>query len=433
MPSKKLFCLDTNVVLHDPQAIYQFEEHDVVLPFYVIEELDQFKKEGSDRGRNSREVCRSIRDLVENSNTGLQEGISLGAGRGNLFIPIVNFEAGFYPDPSSHGAMDRAIIRHVIDTQTQNPDREVILVSMDLNMQIRAWSLGLRSETYESKRAKSKISSSVREIESSKDEIAKFFHEGSIETSEECIENESVMLKDPAHISHTALGRYSKGSIQQLKSPREGVMGIKPRNREQAFALDLLVDESIQFVSLVGISGSGKTLLAVAAGLAGVESGKYSRMLVSRPIIPMGRDLGYTPGSIEEKLAPWMQPIFDNLDVLFNNRREAYQSLIDSGKIQIEPLTYIRGRSLPGQYILTDESQNLSVLEAKTIITRLGEGSKLVMTGDPDQIDNPHVDSTSNGLAILADKFRDQAIAGCVVLTRGERSAISELATILLR
>ena len=214
-------------------------------------------------------------------------------------------------------------------------------------------------------------------------------------------------------------------------------MAVRPRNKEQSFALDLLLDESIRLVTLVGKAGTGKTLLALAAGLKRtVEDGAYSRILVSRPVMPLGRDIGFLPGDVDEKLNPWMQPIFDNLEFLFStgSRRgpRAYAELLESGQIQMEPLTYIRGRSLPQQFIIVDEAQNLTPHEVKTIITRSGDGTKIVLTGDPGQIDNPYVDSASNGLTICADKFRGEKLAGHIVLAKGERSELAELAANLL-
>jgi len=222
-----------------------------------------------------------------------------------------------------------------------------------------------------------------------------------------------------------------------LRTPREGLLGIRPRNKEQSHALDLLLDENIRLVTLVGKAGTGKTLLALAAGLKRtIEDGMYTRILVSRPVMPLGRDIGFLPGDVDEKLNPWMQPIFDNLEFLFASGTKkgprAYAELLESGQLQVEPLTYIRGRSLPQQYIIVDEAQNLTPHEVKTIITRSGDGTKIVLTGDPGQIDNPYVDSHSNGLAVAADRFRGERVAGHIVLTRGERSELAEVAANLL-
>lgn len=252
--------------------------------------------------------------------------------------------------------------------------------------------------------------------------------------------NAGVLLRDSASKSHTALGRYDGKHIVALRTPREGVLGLKPRNKEQSFALDLLLDDSIRLVTLIGKAGTGKTLLALAAGLKRTtEDRAYTRLLVSRPIMPLGRDLGFLPGSVDEKLNPWMQPIFDNLEFLLakgdprgGRESRAFLELLDNGTIEVEPLTYIRGRSLPNQYLIVDEAQNLTPHEVKTIVTRAGEGTKIVLTGDPYQIDNPYVDHASNGLSIVGDRFKRERIAGHVVLTKGERSELAELAANLL-
>jgi PhoH-like ATPase len=251
------------------------------------------------------------------------------------------------------------------------------------------------------------------------------------------------MLRDAASAGHTALGRFdgAKGQVVSLRVSREGVLGIRPRNREQSFALDVLLDDSIRLVTLIGKAGTGKTLLAIAAGLKRTtEEQTYSRLLVSRPIMPLGRDIGFLPGDVDEKLNPWMQPIFDNLEFLFSsggaksNGRgsRGFLELLESGTIQVEPLTYIRGRSLPHQYLIVDEAQNLTPHEVKTIITRCGEGTKIVLTGDPHQIDNPYVDHASNGLSVVAERFKREKHRGHVVLSKGERSELAELAANLL-
>jgi PhoH-like ATPase len=245
------------------------------------------------------------------------------------------------------------------------------------------------------------------------------------------------MLRQDGNPQRTALGRYdaANGHVRKLLSPREGVMGIRPRNKEQSFALDLLLDNSVRLVTLVGMAGTGKTLLALAAGLSlSVMDGSYSRLLVSRPVIPLGRDLGYLPGDVQEKMGPWMKPIFDNLEFLLlggGGRRRGVpdvESLLSGGQIEIEPLTYIRGRSLPQQYVIVDEAQNLTPHEVKTVITRCAEGTKIVLTGDPYQIDNPYVDSSTNGLSVVAERLRGEPLVGHVVLRKGERSELANLA-----
>jgi PhoH-like ATPase len=316
---------------------------------------------------------------------------------------------------------------------------------MDTNLRIRADALGVASENYENQRVRDdEIEHSVIELEVPGQEVDAFFQHGYLSgpTLVELLPNAAVLLRDAGAPSHTALGRFdtARNQIVALRVARDGVMGVRPRNKEQAFALDLLLDDSIRLVTLLGKAGTGKTLLALAAGLKRVtEDNAYSRLLVSRPIMPLGRDLGFLPGDVDEKLNPWMQPIFDNLEFLFSNggtkhghEARGFVELLENGTIQVEPLTYIRGRSLPHQFLIVDEAQNLTPHEVKTIITRCGEGTKIVLTGDPHQIDNPYVDHASNGLSVVAERFKRERVAGHVALAKGERSELAELAANLL-
>ncbi len=272
--------------------------------------------------------------------------------------------------------------------------------------------------------------------------IDRFHGQGWLDAPQGISPNEFITIIDNSNSSHSAVCRYDNASgkiVPVRKAPKEGVWSIFPRNMEQSFALDVLMDDSIKLVTLVGKAGTGKTLLAIAAGLQKVaEENIYNRLLVSRPVFPMGKDLGFLPGDIEEKLTPWMQPIFDNVELLISGhesekrRSKGYKELMAMGLLDIEPLTYIRGRSIPNQYLIVDEAQNLTPHEIKTIVTRVGEGTKIVLTGDPYQIDNPYVDSSSNGLTFLVEKFKGEKIAAHVTLTKGERSELAELAANLL-
>ncbi len=434
---KKNYVLDTNILLHDPRAMHRFEDNDVIIPIFVIEEVDQFKREGSERGRNAREVARLL-DQLRDQGGSLSKGVALKGG-GSLRVAV----PAKFPQLQSaidKTAMDAAILQTAFDVREQGGGRPTIFVTMDTNLRIRADALGMPSETYENMRVEAEhLDTGKIEIDVDKSQIDEFFQKGELGVKQELGANMSVMLKDGTNPSHTALGRFdaTKGKIVALRVPREGVIGVRPRNKEQSFALDLLLDESIRLVTLVGKAGTGKTLLALAAGLRRtVEEGTYSRMLVSRPVMPLGRDLGFLPGDVDDKLNPWMQPIFDNLEFLFSTGSRkgprAYAELLESGQIQVEPLTYIRGRSLPQQYMIVDEAQNLTPHEVKTIITRSGDGTKIVFTGDPDQIDNPYVDAASNGLTIAADKFRGNKLAGHIVLAKGERSELAEVASNLM-
>jgi PhoH-like ATPase len=457
---KKNYVLDTNILLHDPYAIFRFDDNNVIIPIYVIEEVDQFKREGSERGRNARHVVRLLDDLRETGGS-LSKGVTIKSG-GTLTIAIPSKRPEL-PSAIDKAAMDNAILQTAFDVREADGGRPTVFVTMDTNLRIRADALGMVAETYENQRVEpQRVETGVTEVEVSADEIDAFFQDGPLPAPPHLVppekgesrERESrnketatvylsanlcVLLRDRANASHTALGRYdaAKKEIVALRTPREGVVGVRPRNKEQSHALDLLLDENIRLVTLVGKAGTGKTLLALAAGLKRtVEDGMYTRMLVSRPVMPLGRDIGFLPGDVDEKLNPWMQPIFDNLEFLFSSGTRkgprAYAELLDSGQLRVEPLTYIRGRSLPQQYIIVDEAQNLTPHEVKTIITRSGDGTKIVLTGDPGQIDNPYVDSASNGLAVAADRFRGEKVAAHIVLTRGERSELAEIAANLL-
>ncbi|MEJ2201168.1 MAG: PhoH family protein [Desulfuromonadaceae bacterium] len=438
---KKTFVLDTNVLLHDPQAIFRFEENDLVIPITVIEEIDRFKKDMNEKGRNARQISRLL-DGFRAQNK-LIDGVKLEKG-GLLQVKLYT-EAAMksLPPELQVDRGDNRILAVAVELQ-KHCDCPVVFVTKDTNLRIKADAVGLTASDYESDKVSiDELYSGALEISLPKDEVDRFYGQGYLALEGDYFPNQCVTLVDAANPSHTGIGRYS-AALQRvnplIRPPKEGLWGIHPRNREQQFALNLLLDNNIQLVTLVGKAGTGKTLLAIAAGLHLVaDQGDFSRLLVSRPVFPMGRDLGFLPGDIEEKLAPWMQPIFDNVELLLGTVEErggkhkrGYKELVDMGILEIEPLTYIRGRSIPKQYMIVDEAQNLTPHEVKTIITRAGEGTKIVLTGDPYQIDNPYVDSSSNGLTYTVEKFKGQEIAGHVTLTKGERSSLAELAANLL-
>jgi PhoH-like ATPase len=459
---KKNYVLDTNVLLHDPHAIFRFEDNDVIVPIYCIEEVDQFKREGSERGRNARQIARVLDELREQGGS-LAGGVTLASG--GMLRVAVPAKRPELPSAIDKATMDQAILQTAFDVRENDGGRPTIFVTMDSNLRIRADALGMVTQNYENQRVEvEQLDTGVKEIEVEAQAIDAFFHDGRLAAASlpqggasfpstggggtglgasnggpvgppGLTPNLCILLRDKTNPSHTALGRYdaAKREVIALRVPREGVMGVRPRNKEQSYAIDLLLDENVRLVTLVGKAGTGKTLLALAAGLKRtMDDGVYTRMLVSRPVMPLGRDIGFLPGDVDEKLNPWMQPIFDNLEFLFSNTARkgprAYAELLDSGQIQVEPLTYIRGRSLPQQFMIVDEAQNLTPHEVKTIITRSGDGTKIVLTGDPGQIDNPYVDSASNGLTICADRFRGEKLAGHIVLAKGERSELAELA-----
>ncbi len=438
-PAKKHFVLDTNVLLHDPDALFSFEDNTVVIPIYVIEEIDNFKKDLSELGRNAREVSRHLDNLREKGS--LATGVTLDNG-GLLRVAISGRQI---PNMlrMEHN-MDSKILAVALNEHEQYPDVEVIFITKDTNLRVRADAVGLISQNFDTERTQvSELPSGHNDIELAASEVDAFYEDGGISLPKgDYAPNEFFVLRDRNNDSHTALGRLDhdgERAVPLRAFSREGVWGIRPRNKEQAFALDLLLDDSVQLITLVGKAGTGKTLLAIAAGLQKVtDDKKYQRMLVSRPIFPLGKDIGYLPGDIEEKLNPWMQPIFDNIEFLMNLSKadkkngRSYRELVDLDILQIEPLTYIRGRSIPNQYMIVDEAQNLTPHEVKTIITRAGDNTKIVLTGDPYQIDHPYVDSTNNGLVSIVNKFRGERLAGHITLSKGERSPLAELASNIL-
>ncbi len=431
----KTYVLDTNVLLHNPNAIYAFAENDVVIPLPVIEEIDNCKKTQDEIGRHARIVSRELDTLREAGR--LSEGVRLKHG-GCLWIELNHQEISGFPGGLDSGKYDNRILS-VAKGLSQERDGPVILVTKDLNLRIKADVIGLRAEDFRSDRIDvTELYTGTEEMYADAERMDLFFKAGKLPWAgdEPPFPNAFVVLKNPGEPSQSALSRYVDGELRSLSHPNATCWGLRARNKEQKFAMELLLDDAVRVVSLVGSAGTGKTLLALAAGLEQVlEQGAYSRLLITRPVIPMGNDLGYLPGSKEEKLRPWMQPIFDNLEFLFRNCSEAFGLLEDltrRGLLEMEALTYIRGRSIPGQFILCDEAQNLSPNMIKTLVTRVGQGSKIVFTGDPEQIDHPYLDASSNGLSYLVQRLKGEATTGHVTLIKGERSEVAEMGARLL-
>ncbi|PAX59766.1 PhoH family protein [Brunnivagina elsteri] len=438
---KRTFVLDTNVLLHDPSAILRFKDNDVVLPITVIEELDRFKKQPEMTGRNARQVSRTLDSFRQQGH--LIEGVSINNG-GILKVALCSRETlNSLPIELEHGNGDNAILAVALEMK-RVCQCQVVLVSKDTNLRIKADAVGLEAEDYETDKVDiDELYTGTKELIVSSDEINQLSKDGVLVLNGEFFPNQTIILVDELNPSHTALGIVNYGRIVPLeKIPTGSVSRIKPRNQEQIFAMNLLLNDSIPLVTLVGKAGTGKTLLAVAAGLHKIADERiYTRLLISRPVIPMGKDIGFLPGDIKEKLTPWMQPLYDNFDLIFGTQdgsakpahwRRGHEELIERGMLQIEPLTYIRGRTIPKQFLIVDEAQNLTPHEVKTILTRAGEGTKVVLTGDPDQIDNPYVDAASNGLTYVVEQFKNEPLAGHITLSKGERSRLAERATMLL-
>jgi len=437
----KTFVLDTNVLLHDPHALYRFEKHLIVIPITVIEEIDKFKKDMNETGRNARQVSRLLDSLRTQGS--ISKGVTLESG-GVLRVEVYEDLALKALPPGLHGEYgDNRILAVAMDLKLKADSGPVILVSKDTNLRIKADALGLIAEDYESDKVEiEELYTGTADIKVTAEQVDRFHGQGWLEGIGSLLPNQFVTLYDENNQNHTGIGRFNaqNNRITPLrKGGKDGIWSITSRNREQSFAIDILLDDSIKLVTLVGKAGTGKTLLAIAAGLHKVaEENVYNRLLVSRPVFPMGKDIGFLPGDIEEKLAPWMQPIFDNVELLISGHEaekrhsKGYKELIAMGILEIEPLTYIRGRSIPNQFLIVDEAQNLTPHEIKTIITRAGEGTKVVLTGDPYQIDNPYVDASSNGLTYLVERLKGLNISGHVTMMKGERSELAELAANLL-
>jgi PhoH-like ATPase len=437
----KNYILDTTVLFYDAQALFKFENNNVIIPITVIEDIDHFKKDVSEIGRSARQTSQILDDLRKRAS--VTEGIKLDNG-GTLFVKIsTGSMMKRLPDELKERHRDNLILAIALDVKENSGGIPTIFVSKDMNLRIKADALGLDVEDYESDKVYiEELYTGYRDIVVSSAAIARFKEKGHISPDEQLYPHQYVTLISEEDRSIYTYGRFdiSKGEIVRIKTEdREGIWRISPRNREQIFAMDALMNDEIQLVTLVGKAGTGKTLLAVAASLfKTVDENVYNRILVSRPTLPMGKDIGFLPGTVEEKLTPWMYPIVDNVELILrkDNRTSrhirGFRELMDMGILIIEPLTYIRGRSIHNQYLIIDEAQNLTPHEIKTIITRVGDGTKIVVTGDPYQIDNPYIDSSSNGLSYVVERLKEQDISAHVTFTKGERSRLSELAANLL-
>lgn len=430
---KKYFILDTNVLIHDPKAFYSFDDNVVVIPMIVLEELDHLKSRPGTVGQSARRTIRELENLRISGN--LHEGVKTKKG-GLVKIELNYREGENLPDSMESHKPDNQIISVAID-YLKNTNSPVIMVSKDSNVRVKAEALGINAQDYETNKADvEELFKGFKIIEINKKTADAFYTDYQLRLEEyEFYPNQCVLLRNQSG-SISILTKYSidRNALIPLYHQSAKPWGIEPRNLEQRFAIELLLADDIKLVSLVGTAGTGKTILALAAGLQKIlEEKSFKRMLVARPIVPMGKDIGYLPGTKDDKLSSWMQPITDNLDLLFGaDVKKEYNYLYDNGLIQIEALTYIRGRSVPDSFIIIDEAQNLTPHEIKTIITRAGENSKIVLTGDPYQIDNQYLDESSNGLSFVAERFKQEKIAGHIVLEKGERSELASIAAKLL-
>ncbi|MGH7243227.1 MAG: PhoH family protein [Phycisphaerales bacterium] len=466
----KHFVLDTNILLHNPSALFVFQENHVIIPFAVISELDKMKRKEDDLGRNARECIRYLDRLrgagrlIDGVNWGdialqARSGASVGANgeTGTIRIDVTDHPR---PEAIKEDSPDNRIIAAALSLHKQG--MRTIFVSKDLAARIKADSLGIKTEDFENQKVDAdRLYTGFVTADVDGGLIDELYKDRLLEMSRltphltatdelgneykrELMANQFVVLKDEADENHTGLGRRlgETDHVIPVTGPRKPVFGIMARNVQQTMALDLLLDEEVRLVTLLGSAGTGKTLLALAAGMSKVfNEERYEKLLVARPIMPMGRDIGYLPGDKDEKLGAWMQPIFDNLAYLLSTRgatahqnaeshssEQRIQKLMADGKLVLEPLTYIRGRSIPHQFMIVDEAQNLTPHEVKTIVSRVGEGTKLILTGDIGQIDNPYLDQSSNGLSYTAEKMKGLGLFGHVVLNKSERSELASLA-----
>jgi PhoH-like ATPase len=441
---KKIYVLDTNVLLQDPNSIFSFEDNEIVIPAVVLEEVDSKKRYMDEIGRNARQVSKLIDSFRKAGK--LHEKIPLENG-GILRIELNHRSFQQLQDIFIEKTNDNRILavakNLAIEEGTKESGRPVILVSKDALVRVKADALGLQAEDFLNDRVVEidHIYTGLLEIYLDKELLDLFYEKGEIKLSEfthhPFYPNQFLIIKDALGSSASAIGIVDETGkmVKKLVYNQESIWGIKPRNVGQTMAMELLFRQDIPLVTMTGKAGTGKTLLALAAGLMQTEDlHSYKKLLVARPIVPVGKDLGYLPGEKQEKLRPWMQPIFDNLEYLFNTKKpgELEAILAGMGSIEVEALTYIRGRSIPEQYIIIDEAQNLTKHEVKTILTRVGEKSKIVLMGDPEQIDHPYLDEYNNGLTYVLEKFKDQKVAGHIQLLKGERSGLAQLAADLL-
>lgn len=422
----KTFLLDTNVLLHDPTALKVFDDNEVIIPISVLDELDDIKIRMDEVGRNARLVTRMLDDL--RSLGSLSNGVKLGES----LIKIELNCSDNVPTGLSRDKVDNKILSVAI-TLT-NEGKNVIVVSKDINLRVKCDVCGIKAQDYNKDKVAEKVDSiygGVQKIFIDSKKIDELYYNGSVNLDITAFPNEFIIMKSNSCESQSVIGRHIKdGLIKLLKIPKS-ISNIIPRNAEQRMAIDLLLDPKINLVTLIGFAGCGKTLISVASALHQVldNSKLYDRLLISRPIQPMGKDIGFLPGTISEKLMPWMKPLYDSLEYLLGQN---YDTIGLESLVQVEPLTYIRGRSIPKSFMILDEAQNLTQAEVKTIITRMGENSKIVLCGDIQQIDNIHIDFSNNAITQVIEKFKEYSIAGHITLRKGERSELANLAAKIL-
>lgn len=440
--AKKTYVIDTSAYLTDSQCIYKYGNNDIVIPLKVLEEIDKHKKRQDSVGVNARGIIRTLDSLREKGN--LHRGVRLAKGQG--IVSVKSGAVNLLPSDLDRRQADHIIISTALSIKSKEPTKKVIVVTRDINMRVICDSLNIDCQDYISNQVVERgegIYSGYAEFLVDDQIIDRFYDEEEVilENTDKMHPNQFVMLISNSNDKKTALAIFINHNkpVKKLFNYKNGIWKVKPRNKEQLFAMNLLMDPNVPIVSLVGRAGSGKTLLAIAAGLEQIMNPDlkkgdlpYKRLVVSRPVQPLGKDIGFLPGSMEEKMHPWLMPVQDNLKFLMGDDRATLEMYMEKGQIEVEALTYIRGRSISNAYIIIDESQNLTTHEIKTIITRVGEGTKIVFTGDVEQIDNVYVDETTNGLTYAVEKLKNSDLTGHITLQRGERSKVATLAAKML-
>ena len=434
---KKTYLLDTNVLLTSADSIFSYKNNDIIIPLKVIEEIDKHKKRQDGVGANARITIRILDKLREDGN--LYEGVKISEGKGVLSIR--GYDAFDLPDDFDLASADNQIIGTAITEKKGLGKEKLIVVTRDINMRIKCDALQIPTEDFITEKTVSNTdelyTGFVKHLVDDQ-VIDRFYSEEEIFLEKEDIilyPHQFVMLVSNQNEKKTALAKFinynlSLNPIVEYKK----IWGLKPRNKEQMFGLNILMDPNIPIITMTGKAGCGKTLLAIATGLEQImeENKRYKKLVVSRPVQPVGKDIGFLPGTLEEKMSPWLMPIQDNLEFLLGDNKETIELLYENGTIEVEALTYIRGRSISNAFIIIDEAQNLSIHELKTIITRVGENTKIILTGDIEQIDNVYLDSISNGLSYAIEKFKEHSLAGHISLMKGERSKVATLAAKIL-
>lgn len=434
---KKIYVLDTNVFLTNSKSIFEFGNNDIVIPLKVLDEIDKHKKRQDGVGLNARGIIRTLDDLRSKGN--LYKGVRLAKGKG--LISVRGYDIENVPMGCDIESADNQIIATAITEKSNSPKRKVILVTRDINMRVKCDALEILTEDYVTNKVVTDLNQLYTGFKTHlvDDQLIDQIYSNEKISFEESdgkfFPNQFLMLVSNANEKKTALVMFKNYDVPLLKITeiKNNIWGMRPRNKEQMFALQALLDPNIPIVTLVGKAGCGKTLLAIASGLEQVlETNQHKKLVISRPVQPLGKDIGYLPGTMEEKMRPWLMPIQDNIDFLLNGKKDHMSHLFEDGTIQIEALTYIRGRTMSNAFIIIDEAQNLTTHELKTIITRVGENTKIILTGDIEQIDSVYLDSTSNGLSYAVEKFKQYQLSAHITLVKGERSKVATLASKVL-